>query len=233
MAISTNGAIITRVTSALYGEYLSNASYDEVISTAPATLAATFLSNDFAGKTDMQIATTMLTNLGLTSITGLDNWLSAQLTAAGSTAAAKGAKIVSIMNDYANLTADATYGTYATAFNAKVAAGLVKSQTAGNAGGSYATADAVSITDTTTALSTGLDNVLGGAGNVTINGVSTTFQTGDIIDGGAGTDTMSATSVGSSFAADDYIAAALDEQFTISNVETVYLAGGCVLAGVE
>jgi Ca2+-binding RTX toxin-like protein len=190
MAISTNGAIITRVTSALYGEYLSNASYDEVISTAPATLAATFLSNDFAGKTDMQIATTMLTNLGLTSITGLDNWLSAQLTAAGSTTAAKGAKIVSIMNDYANLTADATYGTYATAFNAKVAAGLVKSQTAGNAGGAYATADAVSISNTTTALSTGLDNVLGGAGNDTINGVATTFQTGDIIDGGAGTDTV-------------------------------------------
>ena len=190
MAISTNGAIITRVTSALYGEYLSNASYDEVISTAPATLAATFLSNDFAGKTDKQIATTMLTNLGLTSITGLDNWLSAQLTAAGSTAAAKGAKIVSIMNDYANLTADATYGSYAIAFNAKVAAGLVKSQTAGNAGGAYATADAVSIANTTTALSTGLDNVLGGAGNDTINGVATTFQTGDIIDGGAGTDTV-------------------------------------------
>ena len=143
MAISTNGAIITRVTSALYGEYLSNASYDEVSTTAPATLAANFLSNDFAGKTDLQIATTMLKNLGLTSITGLDNWLSAQLTASGSTTAAKGAKIVSILNDYANMTSDATYGSYATSFNAKVSAGLVKSQTAGNAGGSYATADAV------------------------------------------------------------------------------------------
>jgi len=135
----------------------------------------------------------------LTSIAGLNNWLSAQLTAAGSTAAAKGAKIVSILNDYANMTSDATYGTYATSFNAKVSAGLVKSQTAGNAGGAYATADAVSITDTTTALTTGLDNVLGGAGNDTINGVSTTFQTGDIIDGGAGTDTVYV-SVASDFA---------------------------------
>ena len=110
MAISTNGAIITRVTSALYGEYLSNASYTEVKDTAPATVAANFLSNDFAGKTDLQVANTILTNLGLTSITGLNNWLSAQLTAAGSTAAAKGAKLVSILNDYANLTSDATYG---------------------------------------------------------------------------------------------------------------------------
>jgi Ca2+-binding RTX toxin-like protein len=200
MAISTNGAIITRVTSALYGEYLSNASYEEVNTTAPATLAASFLSNDFAGKTDLQIATTMLTNLGLTSITGLDNWLSAQLTAAGSTTAAKGAKIVSILNDYANLTADATYGTYATSFNAKVAAGLVKSQTAGAAGGSYATADAVAITNGTFTLTTGLDTgtaFTGGAGDDTFSSVSNgaaatgTLTSGDSLVGGAGTDTLS------------------------------------------
>jgi len=198
MAISTNGAIITRVTSALYGEYLSNASYTEVSSTAPATLAASFLSNDFAGKTDLQIATTMLTNLGLTSITGLDNWLSAQLTAAGSTTAAKGAKIVSILNDYANLTADATYGTYATSFNAKVAAGLVKSQTTGASGGAYATADAVTASNSTFTLTTGTDTVTGGAGDDTINGnlggtsgSSLTFSSSDAINGGAGTDTLS------------------------------------------
>ena len=59
MAISTNGAIITRVTSALYGEYLSNASYTEIKDTAPATVAANFLTNDFAGKTDLQVATTI------------------------------------------------------------------------------------------------------------------------------------------------------------------------------
>ncbi len=197
MAISTNGAIITRVTSALYGEYLSNASYTEVSSTAPATLAASFLSNDFAGKTDLQIATTMLTNLGLTSITGLDNWLSAQLTAAGSTTAAKGAKVVSILNDYANLTSDATYGSYATAFNAKVAAGLVKSQTTGSAGGAYATADAVAVSDSTFTLTTSTDTITGGAGNDTLNaplagtsGTTMTFSASDAVNGGAGTDTL-------------------------------------------
>jgi hypothetical protein len=200
MAISTNGAIITRVTSALYGEYLSNASYNEVSTTAPATLAANFLSNDFAGKTDLQIATTMLKNLGLTSITGLDNWLSAQLTASGSTAAAKGAKIVSILNDYANMTSDATYGSYATSFNAKVSAGLVKSQTAGNAGGSYATADAVSATNATYSLTTGIDTPVGGAGDDSFLGTidsvtvaSNTFSVADAINGGAGTDTLQVT----------------------------------------
>jgi len=78
MAISTNGAIITRLAGALYGEYLSNASYTELSATAPATVATNWLSNDFVSKTDMQLATAILTNLGLTSITGLDNWLAAQ-----------------------------------------------------------------------------------------------------------------------------------------------------------
>lgn len=204
MPISTNGAIITRVTSALYGEYLSNASYKEIsdAGTAPAAMAATFLSNDFAGKTDLQIANTMLTNLGLTSITGLNNWLSAQLTASGSTAAAKGAKIVSILNDYAGMTSDATYGTYATSFNAKVSAGLVKSQTTGNAGGSYATADAVAITNGTFTLTTGSNTFVGLAGSDTFDaGLSTgslqTLNSGDRLDGGDGTDELFAVVNGS------------------------------------
>ena len=139
MAISTNGAIITRLAGALYNEYLSNASYLEVSTTAPATVAANFLSNDFAGKTDAQLATTILTNLGLNTVAGLDNWVAAQLTAAGTTAAAKGAALVGMLNGYANMTADATYGASATSFNAKVAASLTESQTDGAAGGTFST----------------------------------------------------------------------------------------------
>ena len=218
MAISTNGAIITRLSSALYGEYLSNATYNEVISTAPATLAATFLANDFAGKTDAQLAKTILTNLGLTSITGLDNWLAAQLTAAGSTTALKGAKIVSIMNDYANLTTDATYGTYATSFNAKVSAGLVKSQTSGSAGGAYSTADAVSVSDSTFTLTTGVDKFTGSAGNDTftssLSSTTMTLSSQDTLDGGAGTDVMYAVVTGSVTPG------------KISNIETFNISGG-------
>jgi len=196
MAISTNGAIITRLAGALYGEYLSNASYTELASTAPATVAANFLSNDFAGKTDLQVANTILTNLGLTSIAGLNNWLSAQLTAAGSTAAAKGAALVSILNGYANMTTDATYGSYATSFNAKVEAGLIKSQTTGAKGGSFATADVVPVVGQTLTLTTGSDSLTGGAGSDTFSAaVSTTgLQTltgGDKLYGGDGTDTLS------------------------------------------
>jgi hypothetical protein len=139
MPISTNGTIITRVAGALYGEYMSNASYNEItlVSTiAPAAVAANFLTSDFAGRTDAQLATTVLTNLGLNSIAGLNNWLAAQMTAAGSTATLKGAKLVELLNSFSMMSTDATYGSFATTFNNNVNAALTYSQTAGAAGGS-------------------------------------------------------------------------------------------------
>ena len=193
MAISTNGTIITRVAGALYGEYLSNASYLEVSTTAPATVAANFLANDFAGKTDLQVATTILTNLGLTSIAGLDNYVAGQLTAAGSSAASKGAALVNMLNGYAGMTADATYGTYATSFNAKVAASLAASQTDGAVGGAFATATAKAqnFVLTKSSVSGVMDAATGTEANDTFNGLSDgMLETGDDLNGGAGTDTV-------------------------------------------
>jgi hypothetical protein len=195
MAISTNGAIITRLAGALYNEYLSNASYLEVSTTAPATVAANFLSNDFAGKTDAELATTILTNLGLNTVAGLDNWVAAQLTAAGTTAAAKGAALVGMLNSYANMTADATYGASATSFNAKVAASLTASQTTGAAGGSFATSDAVVVTNQNISLTSSLDYLAGedagGAGNDSFLALASgELATGDVVHGGDGNDTL-------------------------------------------
>lgn len=194
MAISTNGTIITRLAGALYGEYLSNASYNELVSTAPATVAANFLTNDFAGKTDMEIANTILTNLGLTSITGLNNYVAGQLTAAGSSATAKGAALVTMLNGYAGMTADATYGTYATSFNAKTTAALTLSQTVGQTGGSFATADVVAVTNASFTLTTGVNRFTGGAGDDTFDaddsGTAAVATLADVLNGGAGADTL-------------------------------------------
>jgi len=194
MPISTNGTIITRLAGALYGEYLSNASFVEVSATAPATVAANWLAGDFVGKTDAQIATTVLKNLSLNTVTGLDNWVAAQLTAAGSTAAAKGAKLVSMLNDYSQMTADATYGASATAFNAKAAAALTLSQTLNSKGGLFANADVVAITNDTFTLTAGTDASVGGKGNDTFTAPfvnsANTFTALDAVDGGEGTDTL-------------------------------------------
>ena len=193
MAISTNGTIITRLAGALYGEYLSNASYVEVSTTAPATVAANWLSNDFAGKTDAQIATTVLANLSLSTVAGLDNWVAAQLTAAGSTAALKGAKLVSLLNDYSQMTADVTYGASAAAFNAKVSTSLTLSQTTGAAGGSFA---AVSSASPALTLTSATQTSTGGAGDDTFTAGAGTWGVGDVVNGGLGSDTLNATVTG-------------------------------------
>jgi Ca2+-binding RTX toxin-like protein len=220
MAISTNGTIITRLAGALYGEYLSNASYTEVKETAAATVAADMIKNDFAGKTDAQLAAAILTNLGLTSVTGLDNWVAAQLTAAGSSASAKGAKLVEMLNGYANMTADATYGASATSFNAKVEASLVLSQTAGTKAGAFGTANADK--NQTITLTEDLETVEGGAASDRfIASYGSTLDSGDSIVGGDGTDTLSISVTGSDVTAETIsILASGIEKITIANTET-------------
>jgi len=196
MAISTNGTMIARLTGALYNAQLSYASYEEVKDTPAATLAASFLSNDFSGKTDTQIATTVLTNLGLTTANGfqgsaLVNYVAGQLTGAGTTATAKGAMLVTMLNNYAGMTADTTYGVNATSFNTKVAASLVLSQTSGNAGGTFAAADTVvADEDTAYTLSTSDDEITAGDGDDTFTGTTSTFEATDVLDGGDGADTL-------------------------------------------
>jgi len=237
-APSTNGAVITRLSAALYGSYLSNATYLEVKDTSAAKLAGDWLSADFAGKTDLQIATTILTNLGLSTITGLDTYVAGQLTAAGSTAAAKGASLASMLNGYSQMTADATYGVSATSFNTKVASSLTLSQTDGALGGDFATADKVAVKAATIVLTTSTNPATGGADNVTgtsagdrivgtvdITGTASSFGAGDIIDGGEGTDTLALTVVGSTGAITSVAGIVSNvEAITIGNAASVSTA---------
>jgi len=194
MAISTNGTVIARLAGGLYNTVMSNATYLEVASQDPSTLANTLYARDFAKSTDLAVATTLLANLGLASQAGLDAWVAAQLTAAG--AANKGAKIVSLLNDFAGLASDATWGTYATAFNTKVDAALAASQKTGSVEAKFEAAGTVASTAATFTLTTGVDSgalFTGGAGNDTFNATVASLGALDSIDGGAGTNTLNIT----------------------------------------
>jgi hypothetical protein len=224
MAISTNGTVIARLAGGLYNTVMSNATYLEVAAQDPSALANTLYSRDFAKSTDLAVATTLITNLGLSTVAGLDNWVAAQLTAAGT--AGKGAKIVSLLNDFAGMTADTTYGTQATAFNAKVDAALAASQKTGAVEGKFETAGVVAVTNATFTLTSSLDSVVGGAGDDTINAAAvnpttgaaaTNLTSGDSIDGGAGTDTLNITMT----AANNTSLTGV----TVANVEVVNLTG--------
>jgi len=154
MAISTNGTVIARLAGGLYNTVMSNATYLEVAAQDPSALANTLCSRDFAKSTDLAVATTLITNLGLSTVAGLDNWVAAQLTAAGS---AKGAKIVSMLNDFAGMTADTTYGAAATAFNTKVDAALAASQKTGAVESKFEAAGVVAVTNATFMLTASSD----------------------------------------------------------------------------
>ena len=199
MAISTNGAVIARLAGGLYNTVLSNATYLEVVAQDPSALANKLYAADFGKKTDAEVGKTLVANLGLSTLTGLDAWVAAQLTAAG--AANKGAKVVELLNGFSQMTADTTYGTYATAFNAKVDAALAASQTTGKAEAKFETAG-VTPAVTSFTLTTGVDAIVGSAGDDTITApatvaatgaAQTTINSGDSIDGGAGTDTLTLT----------------------------------------
>jgi len=196
MAISTNGTVLARLAGGLYNTILSNATYNEVASASidVNALANTLYSRDFAKSTDLAVATTLLANLGLASQAGLDSWVAAQLTAAG--AANKGAKIVSLLNDFAGLASDATWGSYATSFNTKVDAALASAQTTGSLSGDFGVA--ATVTGKVIDLTAGIDSVVGGIAADTIIGNSATnatlyLTTNDKIDGGDGNDTFSLT----------------------------------------
>jgi hypothetical protein len=115
------------------------------------------------------------------------------LTAAGSH---KGAKVVELLNGFAQMSSDATYGSAATAFNTKVDAALALSQTDGNKGGTFAAAGTVPAVGATFALTAGLDTLTGTAsadtfvGTYTTGGSTDTISLGDSLNGAGGADTF-------------------------------------------
>ncbi len=197
MAISTNGVMLTRLTGALYNQQLSAATYSEILagnSTAAAlnAWANATVAADFGTKTDLQVATTLITNVGLSSVAGLANWVAGQLAAGGT--AKRGETIISLLNSYSNMdTTEAIYGASVATFNTKVDASQALSQTTGNTGGTFA---AVASVNTALTLTSAVQTSTGTAGDDTFTAAAGAWGTGDIVNGGAGSDTLNATVTG-------------------------------------
>jgi len=198
MAIPTNGIQLVRISGALFNQQLSASDYSDILA-ANKTVAElnawanSMVALEYKNKTVTKIASDLLTNVGLSSVAGLENWVAGQLTAGGGVAKA-GETILAMLNDFSNMTADATYGAAATTFNTKVANSQAVSQTAGSVGGTYA---AVSLTAAPVAfpLTSNADVRTTGSGADTFNALYSstggmTFQATDSLDGGDGADTI-------------------------------------------
>jgi len=229
MAISTNGTVLTRLAGALYNTQMSNATYKEVAALDPSALANVLYARDFNTVSDATVATTLVTNLGLSTVAGLSNWVAAQLTAAG---ANKGAKVVELLNGFAQMSSDATYGAAATAFNNKVDTSLALSQATDNAGGSFDEISAA-VNGKSFTLTSGVDSgtaFTGKNGDDSFAGVitsdraaaSTTFGPGDNLAGGAGTDTLRVSISGTHTAAQTHASTTSSgvEKLLVDNFET-------------
>ena len=197
MAISTNGLQLVRLAGAVFNQQLSASDYSEILAANKTAAELDAWANaavaaEFRNKTTTDIAKAVLANVGLSSVAGLEAWVAGQLTAGGGVAKA-GATMLAMLNDFSNMTADATYGAAATTFNTKSAASQVLSQTAGTAGGTYA---AVASVNTALTLTSATQTSNGTAGDDTFSAAAGTWGAGDVVNGGAGTDTLNATITG-------------------------------------
>jgi len=187
----TSSVQIARFANALYGVKLgsvTNAAVLEDVKALGVTSAFnSYYTASFGSSTNDAVATTILANLGLAGNSAAQAYVVGQLNAAGS---AKGAAVLSMLNAFANMTSDATFGAAATAWNTKVTDAIA--YTAANAA-DVTTDYSAPVTSQTFTLTTSVDAFSGGAGNDTFAATmatASTYNVGDNINGGAGTDTL-------------------------------------------
>ena len=190
----TNASQVQAFAGALYGVQVGTTTMAQVNADIAANggLASTlnsYYSATFGGVATSTVAATVAANLGLTgdALASGTAYVEAQLNAAA--AGARGAVISSIVNLFGTLSADATFGAAATAWNAKVATAAAYTGAANVAVGTEVTTGSVFT------LTTGVDTLTGTASNDTFNAVQNA-TTGavlgglDVLVGGAGDDTL-------------------------------------------
>jgi len=198
--LPTNASQVQQFAVALYGIQVGTTTLAAVQSDIVAVgglnnALNAYYAASFGSKTTAAVAASVAANLGLTGTALTDGtaYITAALNAAPSTA--RGAAIQSVLNLFASLPADnTTYGAAAAAWNTKVAAAVAYTGAADAA----VTAGSTVAVGSTFNLTSGVDRVTGTSGDDTFvadfglvgTTETTSFQTLDSINGGAGTDTL-------------------------------------------
>jgi S-layer protein len=227
--ISTNQTEVARFAGALYGLVLDNATMTDVVSAVNSSGLNTVLNNvfmsDFGSASDASVAATLTTNLGLTGTAATEGQAYIVGVLGGTAANAKGAAIMTILNQFAGLTGDATFGTAATAWEGKVSNSVAYAQNTANTSNGSISNISSTPPGQTISLTTSIDTFNGGTtGNNTINSVAVsganTLTSLDTINGGTGGgNTLNfvdgVTAVGAAYA--------LPGSVTVSNIATANL----------
>jgi len=218
--LNTNEVQVARMVKALYNAapgYTFMTNFASYATAKGMNGLAEGLVADFAANNNATLAAAVATNLGLTgtALTAGTAYLQGQFESMG--AAKRGQVILDAVNGLSNLTADATYGAAAAAFNESVATSVTYSSNSSNNSTVLATLQAAAVpTGNTVALVAGTDNVTGTTLTDTFTGtMSSTLTDIDRVNGSTGIDTFKIT-LG---------AAGTVTPLAITDVETVRLTG--------
>jgi len=202
MAFPTNANQVQAFAGAMYGIQIGSVTMaqvnNDIVSSGGLNKALnSYYTASFGGVATATVAATVAANLGLTgdALNEGKAYITAQLNAAA--AGARGEVIANILNLFAGLASDAKFGAAATAWNTKVAAAAAYTGTTDVAIGTVVASSAAVF-----ALTAGTNNFTGTSGDDTFDAglSSTSLQTlnsGDRLDGGAGTDELFAVVNGS------------------------------------
>jgi hypothetical protein len=197
MAIpSFTSTVVARAAAALYGLQLGNATMNAVYAEAnvPGSGGVTALidavyARDFATKSDAAVAKMVVANLGITGAGAPDAEAYVADLLANTPAANRGSAIADAVALFSGMEGNAVYGAAASAFNARIATAVAYGQTAG-------TFDRAFNLGSTIGLTLGVDFLTGTPGNDAITARifdnSNSWQSGDVVDGGAGNDRITA-----------------------------------------
>jgi len=190
----TSTVSIQRFASAMYGVQVGSSTLSSIQSDSSSLGGISnafngYYSSSFGSVPTATVANSIVTNLGLTgsAATAGAAYVKGQLDAAAP--GARGVVVTNILNLFAGLETDATYGSAAKAWNTKVDAAVSYTGPTDVVFGSTAGQG------TAFALTTGTNTFTGTPGNDTFDaGLSTssiqTLNSGDRLDGGAGTDDL-------------------------------------------
>ena len=187
-SIPTSTLIVQRFASALYGVQVGSTTMaavnrDIASNGLNATLNSYFAAS-FGSMSSTDVGTLLVANLGIPAAGAAEAIAYVVGKLNGVAAGAKGAVIAGILADFSNLTANATYGAAATAWNTAVDAAAAYTGAADVAVGSVVS---------TFTLTAGVDTLTGTVGNDTYTaqlGGTATLTALDSIDGGAGTNVL-------------------------------------------
>jgi hypothetical protein len=197
MAIpSFSSTVVARAAAALYGLQLGNATMNAVYAEANVpgsgginALIDAVYARDFATKSNAAVAKTVVANLGITGAGAPDAEAYVADLLANTPAANRGSAIADAVALFSGMEGNAVYGAAASAFNARIATAVAYGQTPG-------TFDRAFNIGSTIGLTLGVDFLTGTPGNDVITARifdnSNSWQSGDVVDGGAGNDRITA-----------------------------------------